>query len=334
MSKPESNSSSTKPGSILGGITDILERLGDLADKGEQLAKHGELHVRDQGGKGAFDISLNIDVGDCGSTPEQQQQPAPTNRPQSPPVRQPVVEINADADCTQITVELPGIGLEDVVVTFAEDVMLLAADNGKRKYGARVRLAERFCQADTTMCCENGILDIRCRHQCPSPPTHADKNKENSAMQPSISQQSSKQAFILIVEDNPADVELMVEALREVDFPNHIKVCKTGESALEYLCARRPDQQGLQNPVPDFMLLDIKLPGMSGFDVLTKVKQHPVVKYMPVIMLTSSKEPQDRQHAYDECANSYLVKPVEFSNLIALLEDVLEYWVSTNVPAI
>ncbi|MBN2809882.1 MAG: response regulator [Deltaproteobacteria bacterium] len=142
-----------------------------------------------------------------------------------------------------------------------------------------------------------------------------------------------KKAMILLVEDERMDIELTLDAFRETRLDNEVHVVQTGEEALDYLFGRGRFQDRVYAPLPDFILLDIKLPGISGLDVLQTIKQTPKLKRIPVIILTSSKEQQDRITSYDNGVNSYLVKPITFSGFLEVVESLCEYWLTLNINA-
>lgn len=134
-----------------------------------------------------------------------------------------------------------------------------------------------------------------------------------------------KPASILLVEDNPMDVELIIDAFKEARLTNKIHVARNGKEALDYLFG-----QG-ENPLPDIVLLDLKMPGIDGHEVLRKIKSADKLKRLPVIILTSSRDEGDRAMSYDNGANSYLVKPVSFDDFLKVVKQVSEYWLTLNV---
>jgi CheY-like chemotaxis protein len=140
-----------------------------------------------------------------------------------------------------------------------------------------------------------------------------------------------KPAHILLVEDNRLDIELTLDAFREARLGNTVHVAKNGEEALAYLFGREQYADRLQYPLPDIILLDLKMPGIDGFEVLRQVKAAPELKRLPVIILTSSREEGDLALSYDCGANSYLVKPVSFEGFLKVVEQVQSYWLILNV---
>ena len=140
-----------------------------------------------------------------------------------------------------------------------------------------------------------------------------------------------RKAVILLVEDDRMDIELTLDAFREARLENDIHVVRTGEEALDYLFGRGAFADRRIHPVPDFILLDLKLPGMGGIDVLKTVKSTPALKRLPVIVMTSSREECDRAASYDSGVNSYLVKPISFSGFLEVIRSISDYWLALNV---
>jgi CheY-like chemotaxis protein len=141
----------------------------------------------------------------------------------------------------------------------------------------------------------------------------------------------AKPAHILLVEDNRMDVELTLDAFREARLMNTVHVASNGPAALDYLFGRDPFADREAYPLPDLILLDLKLPGIDGFEVLRQIKSAPILKRLPVVILTSSKEEGDRALSYDIGANSYLVKPVSFDGFLGVVRQIEGYWLSLNV---
>ncbi len=135
---------------------------------------------------------------------------------------------------------------------------------------------------------------------------------------------------ILLVEDNPDDVLLIQRAFRKANLVNPISVVDDGEKAISYLAGTGEYADRARHPVPVLVLLDLKLPRKSGHEVLAWIKQHAALKRMPVVVLTSSTETIDVNQAYDLGANSYLVKPVGFDDLFAMVKTLQPYWMIMN----
>jgi two-component system response regulator len=136
---------------------------------------------------------------------------------------------------------------------------------------------------------------------------------------------------ILLVEDNPHDVELALHALKKNNISNHIHVVRDGAEALEYLFsggayAGRPPQN------PKVILLDLKLPKVDGLEVLRRIKADARTRSIPVVMLTSSREERDIVESYRLGVNSYIVKPVDFDQFIEAMRQLGMYWLLLNNP--
>lgn len=128
------------------------------------------------------------------------------------------------------------------------------------------------------------------------------------------------------------DVELTLDAFREARLSNTVQVAYTGEQALDYLFGRGVFADPDKRQVPDLILLDLKLPGISGQEVLRQVKSAPDLKRIPVVVLTSSREDRDRIESYDNGVNSFLVKPITFDGFMEVVKQIDNYWLSLNVP--
>jgi len=135
---------------------------------------------------------------------------------------------------------------------------------------------------------------------------------------------------ILIVEDNATDVMLIRRAFAKLNIGNPVQVVGDGDRAVDYLSGRDAYGDRAQFPLPAFVLLDLKLPRRSGLEVLAWLRAQDGLRRLPVVMLTSSRQSQDVNSAYELGANSYLVKPVEFDDLQELLGTINTYWVRYN----
>jgi len=142
----------------------------------------------------------------------------------------------------------------------------------------------------------------------------------------------SRPAHILLVEDGRMDVELTLDAFREARLCNTVEVAGTGEQALDYLFGRGGYTERSKYPLPDLILLDLKLPGIDGHEVLRQIKSTDILKRIPVVVLTSSRESRDRDLSYDYGVNSFLVKPITFDGFMDVVKKVDDYWLSLNVP--
>ncbi len=139
---------------------------------------------------------------------------------------------------------------------------------------------------------------------------------------------SSSTRPILLVEDNPMDVDLTLRAFRRRHVVNSIEVARDGEEALAWL----PRWEADPTLWPTVVLLDLKLPRIDGLEVLRQIKQHPRLRVIPVIVLTTSAESADVKAAYELGANSYIVKPVEFEKFMEVTEKLDLYWTVVNLP--
>lgn len=137
---------------------------------------------------------------------------------------------------------------------------------------------------------------------------------------------------ILLVEDNGDDVELTIHAFRKSQIANDIVVVRDGESALEYLF-REGSYADHAAELPALVLLDLKLPGISGLDVLRRVRQYPATRRLPVVILTTSDDQGDILNSYDLGVNSYIRKPVSFAAFTDVVDQLGLYWLVVNTPA-
>lgn len=136
---------------------------------------------------------------------------------------------------------------------------------------------------------------------------------------------------ILLVEDNPNDLELALIALSKSQLANQVVVVRDGVEALDYL-RRRGEHAGRQGGNPAVVLLDLKLPKMDGLEVLKEVRATEALKSLPVVMLTSSKEEQDLVRSYALGVNAYVVKPVDFTEFLRAIADLGIFWAVVNEP--
>ena len=140
----------------------------------------------------------------------------------------------------------------------------------------------------------------------------------------------SEDIKILLVEDNPDDVELTLRAVKKHNLANHITVARDGENALDIIFQRGKESAGGQRP--DLILLDLNLPMVDGMEVLRQIKENPKTKVIPVIILTSSKEENDLAESYRMGANSYICKPVNFEKFVGVVMQLGLYWLLINEP--
>jgi CheY-like chemotaxis protein len=136
---------------------------------------------------------------------------------------------------------------------------------------------------------------------------------------------------IVLVEDNPHDLELTLVALERSQLANEVIVLRDGAEALDYLLRRGEHSDRLEGN-PAVMLLDLKLPKVDGLEVLKAVRESAELRSIPVVMLTSSREEPDLQRAYELGVNAYVVKPVEFKEFVAAISDLGVFWAVLNEP--
>ena len=136
---------------------------------------------------------------------------------------------------------------------------------------------------------------------------------------------------ILIVEDDPRDVELTLAALEEYNLANEVVVTRDGQEALDYLyCREHFNARSGENPA--VMLLDLKLPKIDGLEVLQQVKSDEHLKMIPVVVLTSSQEEKDMLRSYEHGASAYVVKPVDFHQFVNAVKEMGMFWAVVNEP--
>lgn len=133
--------------------------------------------------------------------------------------------------------------------------------------------------------------------------------------------------LVLVVDDNHLDAELAIDALSRCKVAHAVHVARGGREALEYISGCGRDGA---DTLPSLVLLDVKMPLLDGVEVLRKLRQDRRSKYVPVVMLTSSREERDLERCYDAGANSYLVKPVSHEEFVRTTARVLEYWLVLN----
>ena len=138
----------------------------------------------------------------------------------------------------------------------------------------------------------------------------------------------NREARILLVEDNPADVVLTQRAFEKIDVTNEIEVIRDGETALKRLSR---EGEFANSPLPDLILLDINLPRVNGKDVLAVIKSQPGLRMIPVIMLTTSTAEEDVRESYPRHANAYLAKPVSLGAFIDVVSSIEDFWLSLTI---
>jgi two-component system, chemotaxis family, response regulator Rcp1 len=138
-----------------------------------------------------------------------------------------------------------------------------------------------------------------------------------------MEKESGKSIEILIVEDNPGDVELIKEALEEAKLRNVLHIVNDGVEAMKFL---RAEDDYADAPCPDLILLDLNLPKKGGREVLEEIKKDPNLRLIPVVVLTSSKEEEDICRSYEMHANCYVTKPVDFEQFMNVVRSIEDFW--------
>jgi CheY-like chemotaxis protein len=139
---------------------------------------------------------------------------------------------------------------------------------------------------------------------------------------------------ILLVEDNPRDVEMTLRALKKQNLANKVHVVKDGAEALDFIFSRGAYAHRDKNHVPKVVLLDLKLPKVSGLEVLRAIKGDAQARTIPVVVLTSSQEEKDMVESYQLGVNSYIVKPVDFDKFVEAVGQLGLYWLLINKPLV
>ena len=135
---------------------------------------------------------------------------------------------------------------------------------------------------------------------------------------------------VLLVEDNPDDEALTLRAFKKNNIVNELTVARDGQEALDYFFGEGASER----PAPTMMLLDLKLPKIGGLEVLRRIRADPRTRLQPIVILTSSKEEQDIITGYSLGANSYIRKPVDFSQFMEAIRQIGLYWLVLNEPAV
>jgi CheY-like chemotaxis protein len=141
---------------------------------------------------------------------------------------------------------------------------------------------------------------------------------------------SANPVSILVADDDAQDAMLVRMAVKRASLGLRLETVKDGEEAIDYLLGRGGYKDRQTHPFPSMMLLDLKMPRLSGFDVLDFVRGQPGLRQLPVVIFSSSDDPTDIRRAYDSGANSYLCKPHSNGDLSALLKAIEEYWCKFN----
>lgn len=136
---------------------------------------------------------------------------------------------------------------------------------------------------------------------------------------------------ILLVEDNPRDLELTLAALTKCQLANEIIIARDGSEAIDYLYRQGAHEKRLVGD-PAVVILDLKLPKIDGLEVLERVKKDPALRHVPIVMLTSSREEQDVVKSYEFGVNAFVVKPVDFTEFFQAIRDLGAFWAILNEP--
>ena len=137
---------------------------------------------------------------------------------------------------------------------------------------------------------------------------------------------------LLLVEDNPEDLEMTLRVLHKANLANRIQVCRDGAEALEFIFCEGQHSERRITEFPRVILLDLKLPKVDGLEVLKRIKSDPRTKMIPIVVLTSSKEQSDVVESYKFGVNSYIVKPVNFERFASAVAELGMYWLLLNHP--
>ncbi len=144
---------------------------------------------------------------------------------------------------------------------------------------------------------------------------------------------SADRQTILLIEDNPDDEALTLRALGRLGIANPVVVTRDGVEAIDYLSGTGAHAGRDLSQMPALVLLDLKLPRIDGLEVLRRIRAGEHTTLLPVVVLTTSREPRDIQQAYQLGANSYIRKPVEFEEFIETINSIARYWLTLNLPA-
>jgi CheY-like chemotaxis protein len=136
--------------------------------------------------------------------------------------------------------------------------------------------------------------------------------------------------LILLVDDNPDDIALTMRALRKSGFRSKVVVANGGVEALEYFFGEGTDAANRPRPLPQLVVLDLKMPRVDGLEVLRRLRSHERTRVLPIVILTTSNEKKDIDNCYRQGANSYIRKPVDFSKFYEVMRAIEQYWLHLN----
>lgn len=139
--------------------------------------------------------------------------------------------------------------------------------------------------------------------------------------------------MILLIEDNQTDIELTRRAFSKSNITSELVVKEDGQEALDFLFGTESSMSDSVSVLPDLILLDLKMPKISGLEVLRHIRQNARTRRIPVVVLTSSVEESDVAAAYNLCANSYIRKPVDFKEFVDAVNAISHYWLELNEPS-
>ncbi|WP_421889803.1 response regulator [Marinoscillum sp.] len=145
-----------------------------------------------------------------------------------------------------------------------------------------------------------------------------------------MSQNEHQDVTVVLIEDNPDDAELTMRSLNSFQLKNELVWLKDGASALQYLFGELPSENHKKNDKPKLILLDLKLPKVDGIEVLRRIKSDQELKTIPVVVMSSSKEPIDLKTCYELGANSFVTKPINYKEFIEVTKNVSLYWLLVN----
>jgi two-component system response regulator len=138
--------------------------------------------------------------------------------------------------------------------------------------------------------------------------------------------------IVLLVEDSEDDIELTLRSFKKNNLANQVVVSRNGQDALDYLFAKGVHAHRSPTELPVLILLDLKLPKLDGIEALKQIRAHPLTKYIPVVILTTSSQMNDKVQSYDNGANSYVRKPVDFDQFLEATRQLGIYWLMVNEP--